>query len=142
MLQPKTREFAARMSALRELRGFIEEVCREAAISRNDLLRITLVVEELFTNSVKHGYGGDSAKRVWLTLQPEDGACGLVYEDTAPPYDPFSSMAEADPEAPVEGRAVGGLGVLLVARFSRSHEYARAGDRNRISLVLPLTGPG
>jgi len=130
------------MGALRELRGFIEAVCREAAIARNDTLRIALVAEELFTNSVKHGYGGDSKKPVWLTLQPADGACRLVYEDAAPPYDPFADLAEPDPEAPVDARAVGGLGVLLVARFSRSHEYTRAGDRNRISLVLPLAGPG
>jgi len=142
MWQPKTGEFAARMGALRELRGFIEAVCREAAIARNDTLRIALVAEELFTNSVKHGYGGDSTKRVWLTLQPEDGACRLVYEDTAPPYDPFSQGVHSDLEAPVESRTVGGLGVLLVARFSRSHEYTRAGDRNRVSLILPLAGPG
>ena len=141
MLRPETREFSARMSALRELRAFIEAVCREAAIARNDILRIALVVEELFTNSVKHGYGGDSAKRVWLTLQLEDGDCRLVYEDAAPPYDPFAGPARPDLEAPVEARPVGGLGVLLVERFSRSHEYTRVGDRNRISLVLPLTGP-
>jgi anti-sigma regulatory factor (Ser/Thr protein kinase) len=142
MWQPRTREFAARMGALREVRGFIESVCREAAIARNDTLRIALVAEELFTNSVKHGYGGDSTMQVWLTLQPEDGACRLVYEDAAPRYDPFADLAEPNLEAPVDAHAVGGLGVLLVARFSRSHEYTRAGDRNRISLVLPLAGPG
>jgi serine/threonine-protein kinase RsbW len=124
------------------MRAFIEVVCREAAIARNDTLRIALVAEELFTNSVKHGYGGDSTRQVWLTLQPEDGACRLIYEDAAPPYDPFARPAMSDLEAPVDARAVGGLGVLLVARFSRSHEYTRAGDRNRIRLVLPLTGPG
>jgi len=130
------------MGALRELRGFIESVCREAAMARNDTLRIALVAEELFTNSVKHGYGGDSAMKVWLMLQPEVGACRLVYEDAAPPYDPFADLAEPNLEAPVDARAVGGFGVLLGARFSRSHGYTRAGDRNRISLVLPLAGPG
>jgi len=142
MWQARTREFAARMGALREVRAFIESVCREAAMARNDTLRIALVAEELFTNSVKHGYGGDSAMRVWLTLQPESGACRMIYEDAAPPYDPFTDVTEPAPAAPLDARAVGGLGVLLVARFSRSHEYTRAGDRNRISLLLPLTGPG
>jgi len=141
MWQSKRREFAARMEALRELRVFIEGVCRQAAIARNDVLRIALVAEELFTNSVKHGYGGDSQQQVWLTLEPADGACRLVYEDAAPPYDPFVDAEELDLEAPLDTRAVGGLGVLLIARFSRSHEYVRAGDRNRISLILPLTGP-
>lgn len=129
------------MEALRELRGFIEGVCRAAAIARNDTLRIALVAEELFTNSVKHGYGGDSQEQVWLTLEPANGACRLVYEDAAPPYDPFADAEEVDLDAPLDSRAIGGLGVLLVARFSRSHEYVRAGDRNRICLVLPLTGP-
>ena len=129
------------MGALREVRAFIESVCREAVIARHDTLRIALVAEELFTNSVKHGYGGDSASRVWLTLQPDAGACRMIYEDAGPPYDPFGERVRPDLEAPLEARGVGGLGVLLVARFSRSHEYTRAGDRNRISLVLPLAGP-
>lgn len=130
------------MGALREVRAFIESICREATIARNDTLRIALVAEELFTNSVKHGYGGDSARQVWLTLQPDSGACRMIYEDAAPPYDPFTDRAEPDPDVPLEARRVGGLGVLLVSRFSRGHEYTRVGDRNRISLVLPLAGPG
>lgn len=130
------------MGALREVRAFIESVCREAVIARNDTLRLALVAEELFTNSVKHGYGGDSAMRVWLTLQPEAGGCRMIYEDAAPPYDPFADLTAPDLQAPLDARTVGGLGVLLVARFSRAHEYARTGDRNRISLLLPLAGPG
>ena len=129
------------METLRDLRQFIESVCRQAAIARNDVLRIALVAEELFTNSVKHGYGGDSQQQVWITLEPDNGACRLIYEDSAPAYDPFVDAAEVDLDAPLDTRAVGGLGVLLVARFSRSHKYTRTGGRNRISLVLPLTGP-
>jgi len=129
------------METLRDLRQFIEGVCRQAAIARNDVLRIALVAEELFTNSVKHGYGGDSQQQVWITLEPDNGACRLIYEDSAPAYDPFVDAAEVDLDAPLDTRAVGGLGVLLVARFSRSHKYTRTGGRNRISLVLPLTGP-
>lgn len=129
------------METLRDLRQFIEGVCRQAAIARNDVLRIALVAEELFTNSIKHGYGGDSQQQVWITLEPDNGACRLIYEDSAPAYDPFVDAAEVDLDAPLDTRAVGGLGVLLVARFSRSHKYTRTGGRNRISLVLPLTGP-
>jgi len=36
----------------------------------------------------------------------------------------------------VEDRPVGGLGVLLVSAMAQQVEYRRAGDRNRISLVI------
>jgi anti-sigma regulatory factor (Ser/Thr protein kinase) len=41
-----------------------------------------------------------------------------------------------DAELTVEDRPVGGLGVLLVQAMARQVEYRRAGERNRISLVI------
>jgi anti-sigma regulatory factor (Ser/Thr protein kinase) len=41
-----------------------------------------------------------------------------------------------DAGAGVEERPVGGLGVLLVSEMAQQVEYQRAGDRNRISLVI------
>ena len=42
----------------------------------------------------------------------------------------------SDADADVENRPVGGLGVHLVRAMAQHVEYQRAGDRNRISLVV------
>ena len=134
------RTFPARMSALPDVMAFTNEVCLAGSLDRDTCLRLTLLVEELFANTVVHGHGRDSEEPVWLGFAIEPGRITLTYEDTAPPYDPFMTVVAPDEAASVEERAVGGLGVLLVACLATDVEYRRAEGRNRISLVVPARG--
>jgi anti-sigma regulatory factor (Ser/Thr protein kinase) len=130
------RIFPARRAALPQVDAFLAEVCAAASLPRETCLRVTLLVEELFTNTVVHGHGGDSDAPVQLDCEVAAGRMALVYEDTGPPHDPFATVASPDPAAGVEERPVGGLGVLLVSALAGQVEYRRIGDRNRISLVI------
>ncbi len=130
------RSFPARRAALPQVEAFLAEVCAAAGLTREACLRVTLLVEELFTNTVVHGHSGDSDAPVRLDCEVAAGRIALVYEDTGPPHDPFARVASPDPDAGVEDRPVGGLGVLLVSAMAQQVEYRRAGDRNRISLVI------
>jgi anti-sigma regulatory factor (Ser/Thr protein kinase) len=130
------RVFPARRDALPQVEAFLAEVCAAAGLGRETCLRVTLLVEELFTNTVVHGHGADSEAPVELDCEVAPGRIALVYEDTGPPHDPFAAVASPDPAAAVEDRPVGGLGVLLVSAMARQVEYRRAGDRNRIALVF------
>jgi serine/threonine-protein kinase RsbW len=131
-----SRSFPARRDALPQVEAFLAEVCGGAGLSREMGLRVTLLVEELFTNTVVHGHGADSEAPVRLDCEVTPGRIALVYEDTGPPHDPFAAVASPDPGADVDDRPVGGLGVLLVSAMAQQIEYQRAGDRNRISLVF------
>jgi len=131
-----TRSFPARRDALPQVEAFLAEVCAAAGLDRAMGLRVTLLVEELFTNTVVHGHGADSEVPVRLDCEVAAGRIALIYEDTGPPHDPFAVVASPDPGAGVEDRPVGGLGVLLVSAMAQQVEYQRAGDRNRISLVI------
>jgi serine/threonine-protein kinase RsbW len=130
------RIFPARRDALPQVEAFLAEVCEAAGLDREMGLRVTLLVEELFTNTVVHGHGADSDAPVRLACEVAPGHITLVYEDTAPPHDPFAAVASPDPAAGVQDRPVGGLGVLLVSAMAQQVEYRRAHDRNRISLVI------
>jgi anti-sigma regulatory factor (Ser/Thr protein kinase) len=105
-------------------------------MGRDEQQRIVLLVEELFANSVTHGYGGDSDQPVWLTLRMGKDECHVVYEDRAPPHDPFAKDTSALIDAPVEDRRVGGLGIVFLAELSSSHTYERRGNRNVIELDI------
>jgi anti-sigma regulatory factor (Ser/Thr protein kinase) len=128
--------FPARLSALPDVAAFIAEACAAAGVVAD--LRLTLLVEELFTNTVVHGHQGESEEPVHVGLDVEPGRITLVYEDTAPPHDPFAGVELPDETAEVEDRPVGGLGVLLVAAMARDVEYRRAEGRNRIRLVVAI----
>lgn len=124
--------FPARFAHLRELRGFLERFCEASGVAREDGLRLNLVLEELFTNTVQHGHGGGSDAPVWLTLGRADGGVTIVYEDAAPPFNPLARTVDVD--LPVEERPVGGLGVLLTREIMATCEYAYLYGRNRIRM--------
>ncbi len=116
---------------------FIADICATNGVPRKACLRLTLLVEELFTNTVEHGHGTDTEAPVSLAFAIQPGSVALTYEDTARPYDPFAGVRVPDDSLGVEERPVGGLGVALVAAIAERVQYARVGGKNRISLVIP-----
>lgn len=132
------RAFAARLSALPAAAGFVDAFCVRNGIGRADALRLTLVVEELFTNSIAHGYGAECDAPIEMALAATAGEIALVYEDAAREYDPLSRYAEAPDHlhATVEARPTGGLGIHLVRELVASARYAREEGRNRLWLRM------
>ena len=55
--------FPAKMSAVPAVTAFTARACLAAGLARDASLRLTLLVEELFTNTVAHGHGQDSEAR-------------------------------------------------------------------------------
>ena len=134
------RQFTARQAEFDALVAYIELTC--AAATEEDRLRLILLVEELFANSVNHGYGGDSDSSVWLKVSVGDDSLQLVYEDCAPPYNPFEDVDATPTQGDVEHRRVGGLGIVLLMELSSSRSYERRGDRNVIELHVPRAAAG
>jgi anti-sigma regulatory factor (Ser/Thr protein kinase) len=128
------RVFPARLSALHEIERFIVEVCVQGGVAREARFRLSVLVEELFTNTVRHGHARDTDEPVVLELETAPGRLTVTYEDTAPPHDPFTT-----PSRPASGEgAVGGVGVQLIAGMS-TPEYRYAEGKNRITLVMPTS---
>ncbi len=131
--------FPARMSELHALRSFVEGFCAQAKLARGKCLRLNLVLEELFTNTVRHGHRGDSESPVWVSLTVDAEALVRVsYEDTAPPFNPYAHLAKASADNTLSLKA-GGLGVLLTRELSASRDYAYVFGRNCIRLGLEST---
>ena len=93
---------------------------------RHDL---ALVLEEVLTNVIRHGYGPGAEGRIVLSAEIDHGRLRLEVRDQARPFDPFSA-APPDLEADVADRPVGGLGIFLVLRLMDRVEYRRQGDEN------------
>jgi len=127
--------FPARVSELRRLNAFLEGFCAEAGVGREHCLRLNLVLEELFVNTVQHGHRGDCDAPVWVALASDAGAVHLTYEDVAPPFNPYARLEKAA-ETTGELRRIGGLGVLFTHELASTREYAYIFGRNRIRLAL------
>lgn len=101
------------------------------------------VIEELFTNTVRHGYRDETDALVRISLALTDDRISLLYEDWAPRYDPLSRFAAApsDLDAEIESRRAGGLGVYLIGRLVATARYAYESGANRLSLTIARRPP-
>ena len=125
--------FPARTEVLPQVSAFVERRCAELGIGRLATLRLLLVAEELFINTVLHGYG-DQPGEVTLTVRDADPEVELIAEDAARPFDPFKNLLR--PEAPADPReaTIGGLGRALVAGLSSRQAYERRGRCNHVTV--------
>lgn len=125
-------EFPATLSALRSCVTTIEDSCAAWNLDRDAATRIAIAVEELFSNTIKYGYGVECARpvRVRLRRAPE---LELLYEDEAPPFDPIAWLDAAQPAASPPD-TVGRRGIAIVLGTARSARYERLPAGNRLTL--------
>jgi anti-sigma regulatory factor (Ser/Thr protein kinase) len=130
--------FPARFAALPDTAALAHAFCDRCGIDRDDALRLTLIIEELFTNTIEHGHGGECDAAIRIALSFHEGAVTLLYEDSAPRYDPLSqdSVAASTLEEDIDARSIGGLGVRLVRELASEARYAYEEGNNRLWLTL------
>jgi len=129
--------FRGCLQGFADVRALAESFSAAAGADHDTTLRVVLVLEELFTNTVTHGYP-DCEGPVWVTLASQVAAIEITYEDTGAAFDPLTHPP-TPPVAPEE-QAPGGLGLALVRGLTVSASYARIGDRNRVTLTVSTAG--
>lgn len=120
------------------IRAFVERFGTLAGVGQDARLRLNLVLEELFTNTVRHGYRDGTDAPVWITLSRDEGDVRVVYEDCGPPFNPYAWLAAAASAGPQPMRRPGGLGILLTRELAASRDYAYVFGRNSIRLGMRL----
>lgn len=119
------KRFAARMNSLGDIITHIDDICRKTGLETQEQLRVELVVEELFTNTVNHGYRGDSEQPVWISASDHNDQLCIVYQDEAHACNPL--------ECTPRPACMGGEGLKLVKQFCDA-SYRREGERNTLQL--------
>lgn len=130
----------ARMAEMADALAFADAFCAAQQVARNPQLRLTLVIEELFSNTVQHGHGGDADSSIRLSLQADTQGIELLYEDQAPAFDPLTWARDHEAAAQTDTHTVGGRGLLLVLQLSSVTRYAFEDGCNRLWLRLPHPG--
>lgn len=139
-------EFIADMRVLPDVVQSIRVASALADLHEATALRVELVVEELFTNTVVHGYGiapnsTYSQGRVWVRFMTKAPHGLLIqYQDAARPFNPLQKAAEVcmEMEAAVElhQRKVGGLGCALIVNLADEIQYAYEHEKNRLAMTF------
>lgn len=117
----------------------IDRFLGENGIADETSFLVRLAVEEIVSNSIRHGSPERADAAIDLGLVVEDSSVTLVVEDDGIPFDP-TTAPERDPPPRLEDWPAGGLGLTLVRRLAHGWRYARSNSRNRLE-VLVRRGP-
>jgi anti-sigma regulatory factor (Ser/Thr protein kinase) len=125
----------ANMAALHDALDAIEQACSAWKIDSALVSRARIVVEELFSNTIKYGYGAECERPVRLHLQARPELT-LTYEDDAPPFDPFAWKAKQVELLPLEDRPIGQAGIAMVLGLSAHASYQRSNGANCLTVIF------
>lgn len=130
-MSPHSTEFSspARYAALPELMFRLAGLAAQLAIPAGDLPRLQLVLEELFSNSIDHGYGKECDETIVIDLRAGASGVTLIYRDSAPAFD----LTQRTASNPVDDQ-IGGLGINLIIGMARALRYQRQTDGNRLEI--------
>ncbi len=126
--------FAATSAASCDACARAEKWAREADLPEILIMRLVLVIEELFTNTIKHGYQSESNRPVHIALRVRDGRAELDYRDQASPFDPVNSIVKFSEDHPPS--RVGGMGLQLIQTLGHNASYAHLAGWNIVRLAV------
>jgi anti-sigma regulatory factor (Ser/Thr protein kinase) len=116
------------------LAAAVEAFAEARALPPDAAAALSIALEEIVANVIRHGYGDNRDGPVHVEVGIDGGRVVAVVEDRAPPFDPFA-LPPPDTGAPLEDRAVGGLGVHLVRTLMDEAVYAGTPAGNRVTLI-------
>ena len=106
--------------SLAVLVDFVRDFLEAEHLSKDLAFDLDLVIEELFTNLVRHGRAeGD----ILVRLERTPGEVHVRLRAAEPsPFDP-TSVPPVNVDLPIEDRRPGGLGIHLVRKMCRQFRY-------------------
>ncbi|ACN17178.1 RsbW1 [Desulforapulum autotrophicum HRM2] len=118
----------------------IDTLDSEINLSRKKRCEIQLVLEEIFTNIVNHGFTDKREHDIEIILTFQKDLLTIRFEDDGKAFDP-TGVPCPDTGCALEQRLVGGLGVHFVKHFIDTCSYRREKDKNIMILKKRLTDP-
>ncbi|GGB45985.1 hypothetical protein GCM10011316_17650 [Roseibium aquae] len=127
-----------KLDSLLALYAFIDQFAKRSGAS-DDLRRtISLVVEELFTNTVSYGYPHGTADQIRLEILLDTRHADVTLTDHGIAFDAGIAREVEFGTASAEQREIGGLGLFLVHQLADSVTNTRQTGTNVTHVRLPV----
>lgn len=121
-------------SELERISAAVEDIGQRENWPAQFIFRVNLVLEELGLNIMNYGHD-EGLHEFEITLTSEADVLRIEVTDDGRPFDPLNEAPEADLDASVDDRQVGGLGIYLVRTMVDEMSYRREQDKNHLTLV-------
>ena len=122
-----------RLTDLTKIKKAVLKMSDSIECTRRKSHELGLVLEELFTNIVNHGFSDDQEHDIYLSVSCADKLLKIRLEDDGKPFD-ITAAENPDTECVLEKRCVGGLGIHFIKHFIDECSYSRENGKNIVVL--------
>lgn len=124
----------AQLENLSAIRDFVEESATRLQAVPTAIPNLILAVDEMVTNVIEHGYGGQPGS-IEIEISTRGDALIIQLRDQAPPFDP-TIVPPPDLSIPFDERTPGGLGIYLTRKVMDDVQHrATAVHGNNLTLI-------
>lgn len=123
----------SRLAEIERAANFVAEFCTAHALSEEDAHALGIVLDELVSNSVRHGLASEPGHPISISLDLVRGEVLMEIEDEGVPFDP-TRVAPPVLAGTLAERKPGGIGIAFVRQLVDAIEYRRIEGRNRLAL--------
>jgi serine/threonine-protein kinase RsbW len=127
--------FPAKTEGLHAALRAIEQFCAERNLDADLVSRARVIVEELFSNTIKYGYGGECDRPVRVRLT-NDNVLRLTLEDEAAKFDPTRWRPDHPADVPADRQREGKAGIALVLGLATQVRYVACEKGNCIEITI------
>lgn len=132
--------FPAHFEALDSIREFVSQAARQAQMSEKDIYNLQLAVDEAASNIIEHAYEGLPDGKIELSLIVTPSAFTIHLRDQGKPFDP-ASIAEPDVTAPLDDRAIGGLGLFFMRKLMDEVRFSTSPQGGNLLTMVKRLAP-
>lgn len=138
ILKTKKLIVKSRTENLSNIRDFISSNAASAGLSRDDIDKMILAVDEACTNVIKHAYKFSPDGDILIEVKYDKSTFTITIEDNGISFDP-DIVPSPDLEKYYREHRVGGLGMYLMKTLMDEVKYKSIpGKFNRVSLTKKI----
>ncbi len=117
------------LAELERLGGEVSAWCSRQALSEEVDYQVNLVLDEVVSNVIRHGYRDKNPHEIRVDLEFQDDELTIRVEDDGVRFSPLQ-VPPPDITKPINERPVGGLGIYMVRQIMDSLDYRHENGRN------------
>ena len=130
----ETTLFFAEIQELHRILEWLRVRLEKGGVEGKIVRRLELASEEAIVNVILHAYP-ERKGRLEVSLKLNPGSVEISFRDWGPPYDPIANAPKVDPDAPLEKREAGGLGIFFIREIADEIAYRRDRDANVLTII-------
>ena len=128
-----------RRSELERVAQAVHRFGEEHGLPHADVVDVDLVLDEIVTNVIEHGYEGarEGDHEIHLAMTLTGGTLTIEVADQGQPFNPLDAPPP-NLDLPLEERPIGGLGIFLVKSLTTTIDYRRDSGRNILTMTKAI----